>query len=144
MADKTGISWTDATCYSCSETKPLDLFGKDASRANGRCSICRSCKNARARTGYVKHPAPSRMGAFLVPTRDGDKKQARHRVNHRVDVGLIPDPNDLACMDCGDEQGFDSARHEYDHAKGYDRENQLYVEPVCTVCHHNREEARCG
>lgn len=37
---------------------------------------------------------------------------------------------------------FDS--HEYDHANGYDGENQLYVEPVCTTCHHAREEARGG
>jgi hypothetical protein len=33
-------------------------------------------------------------------------------------------------------------RHEYDHADGYDGDNQLRVEPVCQRCHRNREELR--
>jgi hypothetical protein len=143
MGDKTGIGWTDATCYACRRTMPLLMFGKDVSRPNGHACICKACRNAKQRASYSPHPA-SRRGQLLVATRDGDKKQARHRVNHQVDIGVIPDPNDLPCVDCADMQGFNSARHEYDHAKGYDGADQLYVEPVCTTCHHNREEARRG
>ena len=80
----------------------------------------------------------------MALTRNGDKKQARRRVNYLVEQGRIPRPNDLPCVDCADELGLPSTRHEYDHAKGYDDDNQLYVEPVCRRCHENREEARGG
>jgi hypothetical protein len=139
-----GDALEQKACNVCSTMKPIASFGVDRSRPDGRTYVCRECKSRIAKAKYIPHPAPSRRGIFLVPTRDGDKKQARHRVNHLVDIGQIPDPNDLPCLDCADEQGFASARHEYDHAKGYDGENQLYVEAVCTTCHHNREEARCG
>lgn len=45
-------------------------------------------------------------------------------------------------MDCADEVYLRRYRHEYDHALGYDGVNQLYVEAVCSRCHHNREDAR--
>lgn len=70
--------------------------------------------------------------------------EARRRVNYLVEQGCIPHPEDLPCMDCADEVFSTRSRHEYDHAKGYDGANQLYVEPVCSRCHHHREEARCG
>lgn len=77
---------------------------------------------------------------WCAPTRDGDRRQARRRVNYLVEQGRIPRAEDLPCIDCADETPG-GGRHEYDHAKGYDGENQLYVEPVC---HRNREEARRG
>jgi hypothetical protein len=89
-------------------------------------------------------PRPRRSHGWLKPIRDGDKLQARRRVNYLVEQGRIPRPDDLPCMDCADEVFSTRTRHEYDHAKGYDGENQLYVEPVCTRCHRSREEARCG
>jgi hypothetical protein len=144
VSDKTDISWTDATCSSCSETKPLESFALDKTHANGRTSVCRDCRNAKQRAKYVRKPACSRRGVLLAQTRNGDKKQARRRINHLVETGQLPRPEDLGCMDCGDAQGFNAARHEYDHARGYDGANQLYVEPVCSVCHHHREEARRG
>ncbi len=145
MADKTGISWTDATwrCYACEVVKVAAEFGRDRSRPHGLSFICRTCKNERARARHVPSILSRRRG-WIAPTRDGDKKQARRRINYLVEQGRIPNPNDLPCVDCADEQGFDSKRHEYDHAKGYDGVNQLYVEPVCTPCHHHREEARRG
>lgn len=53
-----------------------------------------------------------------------------------VEQGLIPRPRDLQCADCG------SPAHEYDHARGYGADAQLYVEPVCRGCHHHRERSR--
>lgn len=79
-----------------------------------------------------------------MPTRDGDRLQARRRINYLVEQGLIPAPGDLPCFDCADAVWANSYRHEYDHACGYDGENQLYVEPVCSRCHHIREEDRRG
>lgn len=86
----------------------------------------------------------TRKRGWITPTRDGDKKQARRRVNYLVEQGRIPHPDDLPCMDCGDGVFSGVYRHEYDHARGYDAENQLYVEPVCSKCHHNREAMRRG
>lgn len=141
MSNKTGIQWTDETCSRCRQTKPAGEFPRDRSRARGFGYECKACRNRRQREGYVPKGRPPRRG-WLVPTRDGDKKQARRRVNYLVEQGRIPRPDDLPCIDCADMLLSDGGRHEYDHAKGYDGPNQLYVEPVCQRCHRNREEAR--
>ena len=73
-----------------------------------------------------------------MPSRDGDKKQARRRVNYLVDIGLLPDPDDVPCVDCG-HLGADGPRHEYDHYLGYEAVHHEDVEPVCSSCHHERE-----
>jgi len=80
------------------------------------------------------------MGPPPSPCRDGDKRQARARVNHFVEKGRLPHPSTLACVDCG-HLGSDR-RHEYDHHKGYDGINHLEVECVCNPCHSKREKQR--
>jgi len=131
------IEWTDATCRRCGvELTPQNRV------EHGR-RLCKSCKNATVRTRYVKRGRPGRRG-WLAPTRTGDRLQARRRVNYLVEQGLIPPPEELPCTDCADMLLTDGGRHEYDHAKGYGGENQLYVEPVCQRCHRNREELRVG
>ncbi len=131
MSDKTGIAWTDATCSRCRGHR----LG-----AEGRCLDCRS---ARARARYERKSSPGPFGPAPRPARDGDKLQARHRVNHLVDIGRLPDPDDEPCADCGDQTFLTGPRrHEYDHHLGYAAEHHLDVEPVCSTCHHNREELR--
>lgn len=129
-------SATTKTCGACQSPKPREAFARDSSRPDGLTYLCRDCRNAKARSGY--QPKPRRRRGWLKATRDGDKKQARRRVNYLVEQGRIPHPSTLACLDCGDL----TTDHEYDHARGYDGENQLYVEPVCIPCHHKREESR--
>lgn len=141
MSDKSGIQWT-RVCSKCRQVLPREAFFTDRSRASGVSFVCRPCKNAAARAAYT--PRPQQRRGWIEPTRDGDKKQARRRINYLVDQGRIPHPNDLPCMDCADEVFIGNYRHEYDHALGYDGENQLYVEAVCSKCHHNREGARRG
>jgi hypothetical protein len=131
------------TCSKCHEAKSRDAFFADATRSDGLSYVCRDCRNARARAKYVKRGPPARRG-WQVPTRDGDKKQARRRVNYLVEQGLLPRPEEIGCLDCGDGVFTGTFRHEYDHAHGYDGDNQLRVEPVCSRCHHAREEARVG
>lgn len=139
----TGIQGTDAKrCSKCEQEKPRSAFQKDSSRADGLMYWCSDCRNARSRALYA--PRPRKPRGWLTPTRDGDKLQARRRINYLVEQGRIPHPDDLPCMDCADEVFVNHYRHEYDHARGYDGENQLYVEPVCSRCHHAREEARRG
>lgn len=143
MADKTGIEWTDATkwCTACKARHPRTAFGSDPSRGDGLAARCLASRRVTQRKPQLGRPG--RRG-WQVDTRDGDKKQARRRINYLVETGRLRHPDDEPCIDCGDQVFVGKFRHEYDHAKGYDGENQLYVEPVCSRCHHNREEARRG
>lgn len=134
----TAIEWTEKVCARCSETKPLTEFAADRSRADGLTYWCRPCRNARARTAY--HPQRNmQSGRRYVPPRDGDQKQARRRVNHLVDVGLLPAPNSVPCADCSHVWTTGERRHEYDHHLGYAADHHEDVEAVCTSCHHARE-----
>ncbi len=141
MGDKSQIQWTDATkrCTKCKTNHLISAFGRDRSRYDGLSASCLASRRVTVRQPQVGRPG--RRG-WQVPTRNGDKLQARRRINYLVEQGLIPRPSTLPCMDCGDSVFSDQPRHEYDHALGYEGENQLYVEPVCARCHHNREEAR--
>ena len=130
-------------CAKCRESKPHTSFGTDRSRADGLTYWCLDCRNARGRAKYERKGHPGRRG-WIAPFRDGDKRQARRRVNYLVEQGLLPRPDDLPCADCMDMSLTPGGRHEYDHARGYDGANQIYVEPVCQRCHRNREEVRRG
>ena len=80
----------------------------------------------------------SRHGPAPHPPRDGDKIQARQRINVLVRTGKIPHPNSLPCSDCGHIHRDGERRHEYDHHLGYAAEHHYDVEPVCTICHSKR------
>lgn len=80
-----------------------------------------------------------RPGPAPMPARDGDKVQARQRVNVEVRAGRRPHPNELPCADCGHVWEIGERRHEYDHHLGYAAEHHLDVEPVCTTCHAVRD-----
>ena len=63
-----------------------------------------------------------------APPRDGDKQQARLRVNYYVKAGRLPRPDTLRCAECG------ARASEYDHHLGYGAEHHLDVRPVCHSC----------
>ncbi|WDL99756.1 hypothetical protein [Alicyclobacillus sp. ALC3] len=169
MVDKSKIGWTDGRrlgvlktaakrlgvpfemyieklnqglkyCWKCQQWMARGEFNADKSKSDGLKAVCRICARKTGRESYV--PRSRKRRGFIAKVRNGDKLQARRRVNYLVEQGLIPHPDDLPCIDCGDELFIGEYRHEYDHARGYDGENQLYVEPVCSRCHHAREEAR--
>lgn len=97
-----------------------------------------------------EHRSPSTIG--MMPTgnhgpmpdrpRDGDKRQARRRINVEVREGRRPHPNALPCVDCGHIWTSGQRRHEYDHHLGYAPEHHYNVEAVCTKCHHARSNTR--
>lgn len=131
-----GLLW----CWRDQDWEPAENFGVDRSRVSGRATSCRRSKNAAARAAHIwQDPKP--RGKRFVEARDGDKAQARRRVNYLVESGLIPRPGDLPCTDCG--HVGTGPRHEYDHHLGYAPEHHEDVEPVCAPCHHLREIA-CG
>lgn len=82
---------------------------------------------------------PAMSGPKPNPARDGDKVQARARVNTQVQHGLRPHPNTLPCVDCGHVWTPGGRRHEYDHHQGYAAEHHEDVEPVCVRCHKKRD-----
>ena len=87
------------------------------------------------------NPITGRSGPTPKPGRDGDREQARARVNVQVQRGERPFPNALPCVDCGHVWKEGDRRHEYDHHLGYDAEHHLDVVPVCGPCHVIRTNA---
>lgn len=81
-------------------------------------------------------PTGRSIGRPPAPTREGDRRQARRRVNYMVERGDIPKASERRCVDCGHQA------EEYDHHNGYDADHHLEVEPVCKPCHVERERQR--
>ena len=90
------------------------------------------------------NPLTGRPGPAPKTPRDGDKVQARQRVNVDVRTGRRPHPNDLPCTDCGHIYALGERRHEYDHYLGYAAEHHLDVQAVCSLCHAKRDSARAS
>lgn len=84
----------------------------------------------------------SKPGPAPNPPRNGDKAQARQRINVEVRTGYRPRPSTLPCVDCAHVWRPGERRHEYDHHLGYAAEHHGDVEPVCTTCHARRDSGR--
>lgn len=129
-------------CTGCKDWHPKGVFGKDSTRLDGLVPSCREYRNKRARELYEIIPLDRRIkpGPTRIERRDGDKKQARARINADVRLGQRPNPNDVPCVDCG-HMG-DDRRHEYDHYLGYEAKHHYDVEVTCSKCHHIRADER--
>lgn len=128
----------DKWCMNCKKWHPVSEFGKDRTRYDGYVPSCRKSRNIRVKRRYQPKPrtAMAKGRRFKVP-RNGDKLQARGRVNYLVKIGLLPKPGDLPCADCGHIGA--GHRHEYDHCKGYEAKHHETVEVVCSKCHRARQ-----
>jgi hypothetical protein len=141
LADFQRRNIAEKWCTGCKAWHSRSIFGADASRPDGLASSCQPSRSESVRRRRIPRPRRSQAGVYKVSARDGDKKQARRRVNHAVDTGRLADPNTLPCADCG--HAYDGkTRHEYDHHLGYSAEYQMSVEAVCSSCHHAREAKR--
>ena len=124
-------------CWRCCEWHPAGDFGIDRSRIRGRTGDCRRSRNAAARQRYEKKERA--RGKRRVAARNGDRRQARRRVNYLVETGLLPHPNNLPCSDCGQSLSDNgSSRHEYDHPNGYGPDSHEDIVALCARCHHRR------
>ena len=85
------------------------------------------------------NPITGKPGPAPHPPRDGDKQQARQRINVEVRTGYRLHPNYIPCADCGHVWKEGERRHEYDHYAGYAPENHGKVQSVCTTCHAARD-----
>lgn len=131
-----GLKW----CYYCKTFHALADFGKDSTRYDGLTPLCVKARSERRKINYVPVPKETRKyGPNPYVPRDGDKKQARQRINVLVKTGKLPHPKTLLCTDCGHVWKEGERRHEYDHHLGYDAQHHYHVQPVCTQCHTKRE-----
>lgn len=129
-----GLKW----CVGCKEWHLKDEFGKDATRYDELSASCLKYRRITLKKRYKPISRVSKKGIRFASIRDGDKKQARARVNHLVQLGFLPAPNILPCKDCGHIYKKGERRHEYDHYMGYLKQYQETVEAVCTTCHSKR------
>lgn len=125
-------------CTPCKAWHPRSAFNRDGSRSDGLSTSCRVAQNERGRSKYNPKARPKK-GRNFVPARDGDKHQARRRINYFVEAGILPHPNRLPCHDCGHRWVKGGKRHEYDHYLGYAAVHHEDVQVVCSACHHKRE-----
>ena len=88
------------------------------------------------------NPATGRPGPAPKSPRDGDREQARQRINVEVRTGRRMHPNALPCVDCAHEWREGERRHEYDHHRGYAADFHYDVVAVCTTCHARRARDR--
>ncbi len=91
---------------------------------------------SRARGEWALRPSEPAAPARRTPARDGDKRQARRRVQTLIDNGQLPKPEDVTCADCKAKPA-----REYDHHLGYAAEHHEDVVALCAVCHHARAKA---
>ena len=137
-----GYKW----CTKCKGWHPVAEFGNDRSRSDGLSSTCVKGRRQLYRETYIPVPEHLRKtpGPPIKPSEDGNKKQARRKVNRLVAKGKMAKPQALPCFDCGHlgPQTTPQNRHEYDHFKGYAAENHLVVQVVCSSCHVKREIGR--
>lgn len=131
-------------CTACKNWHPRSDFTNDRSRSDGLRASCRaSYATGNPRGWHGKqpiNPKTGRPGPSPKTAVDGDRIQARQRINVEVQRGRRANPNVLPCTDCG-HIGH-GRRHEYDHYLGYQAEHHADVQPVCTTCHAAREKAR--
>lgn len=146
LARKAGLSLeaylrrcvTHKYCWRCKLMQARASFAIDRSRHDGLVASCRTSTNDASRKHYTPTLKPRRRHVWIKSGRDGDKKQARRRVNYLVERGRIPRPDALPCTDCGQRWKRGLPRHEYDHHKGYAAKHHLDVQAVCRPCHDAR------
>ena len=114
-----GLKW----CTGCKDWHPVANFPRDRSRGDGLNTKC-----LKSNRGKPRRP------------RNKQHEIARHKIAYAVQRGDLLSANKLQCKDCG-HFGRDR-RHEYDHYRGYDFQHWFDVEPVCTICHAEREVQR--
>jgi hypothetical protein len=132
------------------EMEPAHDAGGDPSihtkREKGLEKRLRTILRTRYSQGYAQvagiNPLTGKAGPAPAKARDGDKLQARQRVNVEVRSGYRVHPNKLPCTDCGHVYVEGGPHHEYDHYKGYAAVNHLEVEAVCIPCHVARDSLK--
>lgn len=124
------ITAGDKWCTGCKAWHPVIAFQKDLSRGDGLSAVCTDKRRELNKQRYTPRPRPPR-GRRYAPARDGDRLQARGRVNHLMRMGILPSPKTTPCSQCGTTQ----KRREYHHHRGYAAAFHDDVILLCLTCH---------
>ena len=77
----------------------------------------------------INHLKTQRKAGLKYLSKNEHKRYARRRVSWMIEKGEFKKANEHKCYEC-DEQAQD-----YHHWKGYDKEHQIDVIPLCKKCH---------
>jgi len=143
-------------CSKCKKRKPFTDFDKNSPVRDGFSNHCKDCKSKHNRRWrgsnkthmksilkawrsnhpkYNKiwrqsHPDKIAAGKRKYIIKFPEKSRARNSVQRAVRKGELPRVSSLSCIRCGCQA------QEYHHHKGYAKEHQLDVVPVCNACHN--------
>jgi len=129
-------------CLGCGIEKPLEEFQRAARARDGRrprCKVCQRDDDLLRKSGQREL---WQGGRKPHAGRDGDRVQARRRIQYLVRRGVIPSASELPCTDCGHVWLPGEPRHSYDHARGYGPGHHDDAEPVCSTCQGDRTRRR--
>ena len=129
-------------CWRCRRWLALRYFARDRTRGDGRNPSTKSCRNAYVSGRRFCKKRVSKLGARFSRARDGDKAQARKRVNMLAERGLRPHPSSLPCSSCGTGPEDSGRRHEFHHHNGYGVEHHEDVVVLCSKCHASEHPQR--
>lgn len=132
------------TCADCRQTKPLEEFGTDAGRSDGRNPYCRVCKRRQGAEYRQRHRVKERA-------RHAARQASRTRFIQAVKLTV-------GCVDCG--YADDPAELHFDHRDGETKEFNIAVgwglsltrivaeiekcEVRCNPCHQRRHGLKRG
>lgn len=89
-------------CPSCKNDLPLEKFGTNSSRADGKQGICKECRNAQHRIWYSKNA--ELQGKRVLQANENRKKELRDKLYEYLSTH--------PCVDCGES---DPVVLEFDH-----------------------------
>lgn len=92
---------TEKLCTRCKKTLPLDSFQRDSSRASGRHSHCRECKNAFRPSVVVKKRNAAEQMAVERLIENHRAEYLKLVFSESVQAGLI-DPDDRPRLPAGE------------------------------------------
>lgn len=128
-------------CPSCSTEKPLEEFGIDRARHDGRCAFCKACRSIKCREAYQKDPQKviERTNAYRREHGRGDRTEERAREKQH--------PNYAARMRAANARDVkkhpDRARARWRLAKAV-RDGRLVRPETCSLCGEKPPETRPG
>lgn len=123
-------------CTKCKAKKSPDEFCRMKKAKDGRHYWCRRCRREYMREWRRNHPGYFSSQVKKMRIKHPEKQRARTKIDLLVRKGVIESAKKKDCTDCVEPAV------QYDHARGYEPPNDVYVEPVCMKCHGLRSQKR--
>jgi hypothetical protein len=127
-------------CCTCKKIKPVSDFYKNRATKDGFDSTCNLCRKEYHQNSEYKKYQKKYIKIYQCTEKFKQwrleyKRNHREKINAQIVVsvavrnGKLPKISTMKCSNCQNQ-----AKH-YHHHKGYNKEHQLDVIPVCYKCH---------